>query len=144
MDMRIPPLKSKILLESNPLKSRILVRRLAVGAVHGARWRSNSPSDPYAACCLTPPPWPARPHGLPVGRSPRPTQPPPRRLPRPRNATGVEGGGSEPHRLRACVVKVLASGPPKVTRSALTYGMHECMRLFVYGEEGTCDQTRLV
>ena len=27
MDMRIPPLKIKILLESNPLKSRILVRR---------------------------------------------------------------------------------------------------------------------
>ena len=30
MDMRIPPLRIKILLESNPLKSRILVRRLAV------------------------------------------------------------------------------------------------------------------
>ena len=30
MDMRIPPLKIKILLESNLLKSRILVRRLAV------------------------------------------------------------------------------------------------------------------
>ena len=30
MDMRIPPLKIKIMLESNPLKSRILVRRLAV------------------------------------------------------------------------------------------------------------------
>ena len=30
MDIRIPPLKIKILLESNPLKSRILVRRLAV------------------------------------------------------------------------------------------------------------------
>ena len=30
MDMRIPPRKNKILLESNPLKSRILVRRLAV------------------------------------------------------------------------------------------------------------------
>ena len=28
-DLRIPPLKIKILLESNPLKSRILVRRLA-------------------------------------------------------------------------------------------------------------------
>ena len=28
--MRIPPLKLKIMLESNPLKSRILVRRLAV------------------------------------------------------------------------------------------------------------------
>ena len=31
--MRIPPLKIKILLESNPLKSRILVRRLAVRAL---------------------------------------------------------------------------------------------------------------
>ena len=30
MDMRIPPLKLKILLESNPLKSRILVQRLTV------------------------------------------------------------------------------------------------------------------
>ena len=30
MDMRIPPLKIKILLESNPLKSRILVQRSAV------------------------------------------------------------------------------------------------------------------
>ena len=30
MDMRIPPLKIQIMLESNPLKSRILVRRLAV------------------------------------------------------------------------------------------------------------------
>ena len=30
MDMRIPPLKIKIMLESNPLKSRILVQRLAV------------------------------------------------------------------------------------------------------------------
>ena len=30
MDMRIPPLKIKFLLESDPLKSRILVRRLAV------------------------------------------------------------------------------------------------------------------
>ena len=30
MDMRIPPLKIKIMRESNPLKSRISVRRLAV------------------------------------------------------------------------------------------------------------------
>ena len=30
MDMRIPPLIVKIMLESKPLKSRILVRRLAV------------------------------------------------------------------------------------------------------------------
>ena len=32
MDLRIPPLEIKIMLESNPLKSRILVRRLAVGS----------------------------------------------------------------------------------------------------------------
>ena len=31
MDMRIPPLKTKFMLESNPLKSRILVQRLALG-----------------------------------------------------------------------------------------------------------------
>ena len=30
LDMRTPPLKSKMLLESNPLKSRIVVRRLGV------------------------------------------------------------------------------------------------------------------
>ena len=30
MDMRIPPFRTKILLESSPLRSRILVRRLAV------------------------------------------------------------------------------------------------------------------
>ena len=32
MDMSIPPLKIKIMLESNPPKSRILVQRLSVGA----------------------------------------------------------------------------------------------------------------
>ena len=32
ISLGIPPLKTKIMLESNPLKSRILVRRLAVGA----------------------------------------------------------------------------------------------------------------
>ena len=32
MGLGIPPLKIKILLESNPLTSRILIRRLAVGA----------------------------------------------------------------------------------------------------------------
>ena len=60
MDMRIPPLKIKILLESNPPKSRILVRRLAV-------WKQ-------AAVCLAPscrrdPPGshPRRSAGLPVG-----------------------------------------------------------------------------
>ena len=35
MDMRIPPLKLKILLVSNPLKSRILVQRLAVTSLTG-------------------------------------------------------------------------------------------------------------
>ena len=37
MDIRIPPLEIKMMLESSPLKSRILVRRLAVssgGGVH--------------------------------------------------------------------------------------------------------------
>ena len=34
-DMRIPPLKMKVLLESDPLKSRILVRRSVV-PLHGA------------------------------------------------------------------------------------------------------------
>ena len=29
MEMRVPPLKIKIMLEAKPLKSRILVRRLA-------------------------------------------------------------------------------------------------------------------
>ena len=37
MDMRIPPLKITILLESNPLKSRISVRRLAVEAERGVQ-----------------------------------------------------------------------------------------------------------
>ena len=36
MSMRIPPLKLTILPESNPLKSRILVRRLAVSFCRGA------------------------------------------------------------------------------------------------------------
>ena len=39
MDMIIPPLKIKILLESNPLKYRILVRRLAVYMLRTARVR---------------------------------------------------------------------------------------------------------
>ena len=45
MDMRIPPLNVKILLESNPLESRILVRRLAVSVFSVPRhtaWRSRS------------------------------------------------------------------------------------------------------
>ena len=38
LDMRIPPLKIKIMLESNPPKSRILVRRLTAPRFHrGAR-----------------------------------------------------------------------------------------------------------
>ena len=39
-DMRIPPLKIKIMLESNPLKSRNLVRRLAVVMMQCGRARS--------------------------------------------------------------------------------------------------------
>ena len=45
MDMSIPPLRIKILLESDPLKSRVLVRRLAIeghfgggGREDGERW----------------------------------------------------------------------------------------------------------
>ena len=30
LDMRIPPLRIKIMLESNPMKSRMLVQRLAI------------------------------------------------------------------------------------------------------------------
>ena len=36
MDMTIPPGKIKILLESNPLKCRIVVRRLAAASGRGA------------------------------------------------------------------------------------------------------------
>ena len=43
MDMRIPPLKIKIMLDSNPLKSRILVRRLAV-RTQGVQQRYFLPS----------------------------------------------------------------------------------------------------
>ena len=42
MDMWIPPLTIKILLESNPLRSRILVRRLAVGDTRVGRLLSLS------------------------------------------------------------------------------------------------------
>ena len=42
MDMRIPPLNIKILLESNPLESRILVRRLAVHARAARRGLAGS------------------------------------------------------------------------------------------------------
>ena len=43
MDVRIPPLEIKILLESSPLKSRILVRRWAVDAF--AHPRFTNPSE---------------------------------------------------------------------------------------------------
>ena len=49
MDIRIPPLKTKIMLESNPLKSRILVRRLAVVLLSLVCWRlviTTVPSTP--------------------------------------------------------------------------------------------------
>ena len=42
MDMRIPPLKLKILLESNPLKSRILVST-EIG--HNLQWGAFSALD---------------------------------------------------------------------------------------------------
>ena len=43
MDMRIPPLKIKILLESDPPKSIILVRRLAVEACRHTEGDSAAP-----------------------------------------------------------------------------------------------------
>ena len=54
MDMRIPPLKIKILLESNPLKSRILVQRLAVRLT----WHITVPSM-FSICEVLLPPQPA-------------------------------------------------------------------------------------
>ena len=45
MGMRIPPLKLKIMLESSPLKSRVLVRRLAVG--RGWFGQSARGEDPH-------------------------------------------------------------------------------------------------
>ena len=51
MDMRIPPLNIKILLESNPLKPGILIRRLAIMARGGAIFCEGvGPS----ACCYCP------------------------------------------------------------------------------------------
>ena len=56
MDLRIPPLNIKIVLESNPLKSRILVRRLAVPWNRRAPMgRSNWPNPHrHAHCAYTP------------------------------------------------------------------------------------------
>ena len=45
MDMRIPSLKTRILLESNPLKSRILLRRLAVNPRPPRNSSSNNSSN---------------------------------------------------------------------------------------------------
>ena len=52
MDMRIPPLKLKILLESNPLKFRIVVRRLAV-AQHRCRRKRQSDIVRRDSCEIT-------------------------------------------------------------------------------------------
>ena len=54
MDMRIPRLKIKIKFESNPPKSRILVRRLAVHVLP-ARGRDVFAQYQHSAdpCCLT-------------------------------------------------------------------------------------------
>ena len=47
MDLTVPPLESKIMLESNPLKSRILVGRLAVNKAKGPKdQRTNGPHEP--------------------------------------------------------------------------------------------------
>ena len=45
MDMRIPPLEIKIFLESSPLKSRIVVRRLAIRALAVLATRADSTAD---------------------------------------------------------------------------------------------------
>ena len=45
MGLGIPPIKLKILIESNPLKSRIVVRRLAVGLVPSARVPAARPEQ---------------------------------------------------------------------------------------------------
>ena len=51
MDMRIPTLKVKILLESNPPKSRILARRLALvrsaGRVLGDQQEGGLANNPH-------------------------------------------------------------------------------------------------
>ena len=53
MDMRIPPLDIEMLLESNPLKSRILVRRLAVaGAFVGVRATRDVQVAPTASSTI--------------------------------------------------------------------------------------------
>ena len=59
MDMRIPPLKFKIMLESSPLKSRVLVRGLAVLA---------------AGSVIPPPPSAAAGAGAPSAKRRRPVQ----------------------------------------------------------------------
>ena len=51
-DMRIPPLEIKILLESNPLKSRIFVRRLAVHTVPAPLSANRSLAPPIAISCI--------------------------------------------------------------------------------------------
>ena len=52
MDMRISPLNIKIMLESNPLKSRILVRRLAVVTLDSRADRgSKTVTGALGACC---------------------------------------------------------------------------------------------
>ena len=52
VDMRVPPLEIKIQLESNPLKSRILVRRLAVCDIHAARGAQIARSRECCNVCL--------------------------------------------------------------------------------------------
>ena len=46
MDMSIPPLRIKIMLESNPLKSIMLVRKLATLFIHMCGWGAGSHGGP--------------------------------------------------------------------------------------------------
>ena len=66
MDVRIPPLEIKIMLESNPLKSRILARRLAVVIFAN---RPHGKTETYSAPLPTPA---SRPSATPAG-SPLPS-----------------------------------------------------------------------
>ena len=50
MDMRMPPLNIKIMLGSSPLKSRILVRRLAVAFHTAFSGRVGSLQERAGAC----------------------------------------------------------------------------------------------
>ena len=65
MDIRIPPRKLKITLESNPLKSRIVVGRLAVSRVGFASYQASATPPRAPPAMPTPSAEPAPPLSLP-------------------------------------------------------------------------------